>query len=98
MADHTMDHFIDLLWLSDVDLDRQGVEAGVAQVGRALLQVFGLPAANSDIGAEFSHPFRNRETEPGAASRHDRDFALEQRRSEHRVRLPARERACPRVY
>src|SRR5690349_15435828 len=92
-----MNHFIDLLRFPDVDLYSERIEAGVPQISGSLLEVLGLTAPDGDVGAKLPHAFRNGETEPGAPSGYDRHFAFEQRRTEHRVRLPACECGCPRV-
>ena len=96
MLEHAMNHFIDLLRFSDVDLHRQRIEPGMPQVRGSLLQVFGTTAADREVRAELAHAFRDRQAETGAAPCDDRDLAFEQRRGEHRVRLPACESGCPR--
>src|SRR5262245_38151957 len=53
MAEHSMDHLVDLLRLPDVDLHGQRVESGMPQVRGSVFQVFGIAAADRKVSAKL---------------------------------------------
>ena len=96
VPDDAADHLIDLLRFSDIDLDGERIEAGMAKFSGALLEVRRVAAADREVRAELAETLRNREAEPCGATGDDRDLTLERRRCEHHVRLPAPGVECPR--
>ena len=67
------DHLVDLLRLSDVDLDGERIEPGVAELGGSLLEVRRIAAADGE-GRRAAQALRDRQPEAGAASGDDRDL------------------------
>ena len=54
MPNDAMDHLLNLLSIPNIDLDREWVEARVAQFGRSPLEIFGIAAADRDPRAQLT--------------------------------------------
>src|SRR4051812_17809517 len=80
---HPVDHLVDLIELSDVELNRQRIVASLPKFVSALLEVCGIAAANHDDRAQLAKTLGDRETDSRAAAGHDRNTILEREIGRH---------------